>query len=210
MIADRIKYFRALRRKTQVSLANEASIDYRHFQKLEAGQSDFKMSTIFKLSEALAIPACYLLHLDPFENSPKQDHLCPTDTLNQLQVGLVAWDQAGKIVFCNKQFSALIGMTSEIEVMKGLSIAELEPNGISSEKIAEYKKNVFEGKIKSDFVRIQIKLPQSNEVRTIFGIWNHVMGPRTGDSRGFVAAVWGERDCLDLTLLPGSSIQKIG
>lgn len=202
MIADRIKYFRALRRKTQVSLASEASIDYRHFQKLEAGQSDFKISTIMKLSEALAIPPCYLLQFDPYDSVIPGDHLCPTGILNQLDVALVSWNLEGKFIFCNKRFSDLIGFPNETDVLKTLNMSNFLPNDEKSDQVDNYRRQAMEGKIKSDFIRSQIRIPNGLGLKKVFAIWNPVLGPRTKELKGFVAAVWEDRECRDLTTLP--------
>jgi len=201
MIADRIKYFRSLRKKTQVNLANEASIDYRHFQKLEAGQSDFKISTIFKLSNALSIPACHLLQFDPFIKD--QEHACPNSIVNQLGIGLVAVDKSSRIVYCNRHVAELLGMSSEAEVMQGCDVGDLFlESGIQH---AEYRNNVLSGRITSDMVRFQIKMPRTREIKVVASIWSQVLDHKTMNVKGYVAAVWDCSNCRDLSVLPVSS-----
>lgn len=198
LIAERIKYFRSLRRKTQVSLASEASIDYRHFQKLEAGQSDFKISTVFKLSKALAIPPCFLLQLDPFEALPEKYHVCPTGLLNQLEVGVVAWDHEGKLLFCNKQFCDLIHIPTEDEAIKTVNMNSLFVLEPSNERQVFYHQSAREGKIKSDFIRTRVKLP-SSDFKTIFLYWNCANPSKASETKAFVAVAWSERECHDFT-----------
>lgn len=46
---------------TQVKFAAEAGIDYRHYQELEAGRVDPKISTIWKISSAFDLQISALL-----------------------------------------------------------------------------------------------------------------------------------------------------
>lgn len=208
MIADRIKYFRSLRRKTQVNLAQEACIDYRHFQKLEAGQSDFKVSTIFKLSQALQIPACHLLQLDPFEALDPKWRSCANNVLAQLEVSLVAIDMKGKLVYCNNNFAKLMGFPTENDVLQNWDINKFIPNQDSVLKINEYSANVREGKIKSDYFRTHLRVP-SGDLKQVFVMWNQCTSLKGEVPKGVVAAIWDSKECHDY-LLPTSAVSKIG
>jgi transcriptional regulator with XRE-family HTH domain len=205
-IAERIKHFRSLRRKTQVSLAKDASIDYRHFQKLEAGQSDFKVSTIIKLSDALAIPPCYLLQTDPFDEVPKKESVCANEMLSQLSLGVVAWNASGQIIFCNKIFAGIMGMNEDVEGLKAFDMRALIPSKDMSSQQSDYHRSVREGRIKSDFVRVQIQLPKTNTLKVVCAKWNEVQAGKKGEQKGFVAAVWDECEVRDLSHLPTRAI----
>lgn len=208
-IADRIKHFRSMRRKTQVNLAKDASIDYRHFQKLEAGQSDFKVSTILKLSDALAIPPCYLLQTDPFEETAKKEGVCANEMLSQLTVGVVAWSLAGQILFCNKKFADILGMESEVEALRSFDMRGLIPTKDKLPQYSDYQQSVLEGRVKSDFVRVQIMVPNTNSLKIVWARWNQVQCTKKGDQKGYVAAVWEDHEYRDLSVLPGNSARAI-
>ena len=204
-VADRIKHYRSMRRKTQVNLAKEASIDYRHFQKLEAGQSDFKVSTILKLSEALAIPPCYLLQTDPYEiEGKKSDEMCASQMLGQLTLGVVGWNLNGNIMFCNSKFAGILEMENEIEALRLFNLRELIPKDVSIHQ-QNYQKSIRERQINSDFIRAQIRTPKSDSLKVVWARWNEVNCGKSGNRKGYVATVWEENDFHDLGVLPATT-----
>ncbi len=204
-IADRIKHFRSMRRKTQVSLAKDASIDYRHFQKLEAGQSDFKVSTILKLSNALAIPPCYLLQTDPFGETLKKQSVCANEMLSHLSLGVVAWNLTGNVIFCNEIFASILNMENEIDALRAFDMRGLIPVKDPLPQHSDYHRNVIEGRIESDFVRVQIMIPKTKALKNVWAHWNSVQFGKMGDQKAYVAAVWEAPECKDLSPLSGHS-----
>lgn len=111
-VSSKIKFFRRQSGLTQVQLAGQSEVDYRHLQKMETNPVDLKLSTVSKLAETLNVPACYFLDDNGTQELLSMDLGCPARVLEALPLGVFALDAQGTIAYANQAFISDFGMPS--------------------------------------------------------------------------------------------------
>lgn len=95
-VGQRIKYFRHMQAISQESLALCANINPAYFGQVERGLKCPTVDTLYKIANALDIPASELLRTDAFPNYTKDCRQRIKDLLSQIPDNKV--DQVLKIV----------------------------------------------------------------------------------------------------------------
>lgn len=111
-VSSKIKFFRRQSGLTQVQLAGQSEVDYRHLQKMETNPVDLKLSTVSKLAETLNVPACYFLDDNGTQELLSMDLGCPARILEALPLSVFALDAQGTVAYANQAFINDFGMAS--------------------------------------------------------------------------------------------------
>ncbi|MGZ3682644.1 MAG: helix-turn-helix domain-containing protein [Bdellovibrionota bacterium] len=129
-IAKLIQKMRKFRGKTQEAVAEELDINYRHLQRIEGGNVDFRLSSLGSIAAALEVEPCFLVNTDGKELFEKVALPCHALILEALPMGILLMDADETVLYRN-------GMAKEILE----SAKHFRPGGGA---MAELLKNMLE------------------------------------------------------------------
>ncbi|MGZ6358743.1 MAG: helix-turn-helix domain-containing protein, partial [Bdellovibrionota bacterium] len=129
-IAKLIQKMRKFRGKTQEAVAEELDINYRHLQRIEGGNVDFRLSSLGSIAAALEVEPCFLVNTDGKELFEKVALPCHALILEALPMGSLLMDADETVLYRN-------GMAKEILE----SAKHFRPGGGA---MAELLKNMLE------------------------------------------------------------------
>ncbi len=120
-ISEKIKFIRRIRNLKQSDMAEKMGISHRHYQTIESGDKDFKISFLAKLSEALNVPSCYFIY--PVEQRLAQVGIhCHSEVLDILSYPIMIANPIGEIIYQNKSFKQIFGIDKKRVCELGLDI----------------------------------------------------------------------------------------
>lgn len=102
IFARKLKDLRKNKNVLQRELAAESGLSLRHFQKIEAGQSEVKLKTIAFFAEVLKVPSCYMLNEAECLPGCPAKLGCMVELLDLLPMGIQLIDMSGKILYANQ------------------------------------------------------------------------------------------------------------
>lgn len=128
----RLKFLRKRQRMTQAQTANNLGMNYRHYQDIEAGKSDLKVSSLIKIAGFFQMPLDQLVDI-----GDQTTMACPLELVeksfreigNYFLAPLALRDMNGKVITANK--AALALGKFEAKDVEGVSIFDLCPTQLS-------------------------------------------------------------------------------
>lgn len=128
LLGLKLKQLRKKLRITQVEAAAGLGMNYRHYQDIEAGKSDIKMSSLLKISAFFKVSMDELMTVDPAMVSKgliSQVERAFRDVADYFPSGAVLRDMEGRIVTVNHA-SANLGDRSK-EELEGVHVVDIAP-----------------------------------------------------------------------------------
>lgn len=120
-ISEKIKTLRKIQNLRQSELAEKIGISHRHYQTIESGKADFKISFLVKLSEAMNVPSCYFIY--PAEQRLSKVGInCHSEILDILALPLMIVTPEGSVIYQNKSLISLFSKKIETIFDLGLDI----------------------------------------------------------------------------------------
>jgi transcriptional regulator with XRE-family HTH domain len=138
-----ISKIRKVKKLTQKMLAEDAKINYRHFQDIEGDKTDIRLSTATEIAKILGIPVSTLFHKNLNAEMVKSGIESFYDLVGKLPTGICISDLTGKIIFLNRYFYENLTFRTEEEVINGLYVWDLLPD----DKVEEAKLAVDQIKV---------------------------------------------------------------
>ena len=185
-LGKNIAQIRKHKRLTQVELAKEADINYRHFQKIEGDKTDIRISTANEIARVLDVPLHLLFNAKLNADILNQGIKCYSELLDKMPAGICLSDTNGRILFLNKYFTEHLSYHTQEAVDKRLHVWDLIPE--------DEKKQGQERVIQV----VQKNLPNTPTVRTYVGpknehikvlvLWDSLKDAE-GTVKGFVSTV---------------------
>jgi transcriptional regulator with XRE-family HTH domain len=147
-ISEKIKTIRRQRNVKQTELADAIGISHRHLQTIESGTSDFKVSFLEKISNALEVPACYLLHNESPQLS-KAGIFCKGELIHRIPMGVHVTSTKGEILFTNGYLESRLQIPTSNET--------------------NYYHQLFSQEILQERIKNLLKTPKLAEGQVFFG-----------------------------------------
>ncbi len=112
---DRLRAKRKKRKLSQLEVSKRIQLSHRHYQKIEAGSIDLKLTTLYALSNAIGFPGCALLHgIGESDNSKQNLEDCPQQIIDEVPVGIFLCDLKGKMIYRNRILESRAAIRQEV------------------------------------------------------------------------------------------------
>ena len=207
-IGKRLKQLRQNAKLTQVQLAKTVELDYRHYQNLEAGHSNFKITTIKKLADFYGISIANFFEDQAFQSlelRPQQILLNNEDPQkftmelidryrskwDSLDIGVQVYSRDGLLLFVNNFWANLL-KTPKAEIENKMYFWEfIEEN--KREHMKEYHRFLMESNPPPKTYMDEGIVPHLHPYQ-IRAEWDYLYESNTSDQVvGNIALMWPVR-----------------
>lgn len=129
-LGKNISKIRKVKKLTQKMLAEDADINYRHFQDIEGDKADIRLSTATEIAKILQVPVSTLFHEHVNVNLIKNGIASFYTLLDIVPAGICITDTQGKIMYVNKYFVDHITNKTEEELLNDCYAWSLMPENM--------------------------------------------------------------------------------
>lgn len=134
-----ISRIRKVKKMTQKSLAEDADINYRHYQDIEGDKADIRISTATEIARILEVPVSMLFHEHINVDLIKSGIHSFYNLLEKLPTGICILNLEGKIIFVNRFFLDKLTYRTEEDILQNVYAWDLV-----LEKDRDEAKKIFE------------------------------------------------------------------
>lgn len=187
--AKNLKIFRSWAGISQKKLAEKSQINYRHFQNIESGRSDVKLSTSENLAENLNIPLCYLYQEHPPKEFLNSDLFCPAELIDLLPVGVIVVNFQGQLIYTNNFFRTHLTNYSPSDLLQNSIYIWDNLYGSASEKEKAKERFFYFAQNKPPLTTAHWTYSGPNQKPiNVLVHWNYIKGSKN-EPKSFIATI---------------------
>lgn len=184
--ARAVRYFRKAHGLSQVELSSAVQLSTRHVQKIEAGRTNVRLSTVESFASHFTAPPCYLLRDEKKSILEGHGFGCLVEFLDLIPVGLQYHDLTGRILYSNRTHREMLGLTEE-DTKKGIFTWEF----METPEATEASKRFFENVLKDQpppapyYAKMRSKNGDLIPMKIDWSYWR----ARNGTLLGFISVI---------------------